>query len=119
MQVDRGPESSPEPPAGVLLDPVDELLLAWFDLDPLFDEDQHRNAAMSGPSELLLRRCQTAVEDRLAVASPEHQQVDVGLVDAPQAGLTGGNRLGGVVLEPLALMPDGLDERREVVALLL
>ena len=74
---------------------------------------------MSGPSELLLRRCQTAVEDRLAVASPEHQQLDVGLVDAPQAGLTGGNRLGGVVLEPLALMPDGLDERREVVALLL
>jgi hypothetical protein len=43
--------------------------------------DQHRNAPLSGPGELLFRRCQIAVEDRLAVASPEHQQVGVGLVD--------------------------------------
>jgi hypothetical protein len=38
LQVDRGLEAGPEPPAGILLDPIDERLLAWLDLDSLLDE---------------------------------------------------------------------------------
>jgi hypothetical protein len=91
----------------------------WLDLDALLDEHQHGNAALPGPGELLLGRRQAAVEDRLAVAAPEQQQVRVGLVDTAKTSLSGGNRLGGVVLEPLALVADRLDQRWQVVAFLL
>ena len=82
-----------------------------------------RTAGWPRPSGPVWRPCdpggQAAVEDRLAVAAPEQQQVHVGLVDAAKAGLPRSGGLGGVVLKPLALVTNCPDQGRQVVTLLL